>query len=258
MPCFIQLMGGLGNQLFEIATAYAHAQRNSYQLQISPTTNCKRMVYWDSFYPNCIQYKCIDHIQLLPRYNEPHFHYVSIPSYARNLFGYFQSSKYFSEYADEIKTLFTPSCEVRDNMNAKWGHLLTEPHIVMHIRRGDYVALPQFHGILKPSYYVNAVQRMMSETCITKVLVFSDDIEWCKTIGLPESTVYVDESDETIALLLMSQFKHYIISNSSFSWWAVWLGESATLVYAPDRWFGPQGPQDIQDIYESSWVKLST
>lgn len=42
-------MGGLGNQLFEIATAYAHARRNGYQLQISPTTNCRRDVYWDSF-----------------------------------------------------------------------------------------------------------------------------------------------------------------------------------------------------------------
>lgn len=256
MTCFIQLMGGLGNQLFQIATAYAHSKRHGYQLQISPTTNCKRGIYWDSFYPKCIPYRTSDTYTSAVRYSEPHFRYAKIPSSAKNIFGYFQSSKYFSDYANEIRELFIPSDTIYNNMNEKWGHLLTEPAIVMHIRRGDYVPLPQVHCILTPSYYVAAAQRMISETGITKLLVFSDDIEWCKTIGLPTSTVYVDEPDEAVALVLMSHFKYYIISNSSFSWWAVWLGTPAALVYAPDRWFGPNGPQDVQDIYEPAWIKL--
>lgn len=256
MSCFIQLMGGLGNQLFEIATAYAHSQRNGFDLKISPTTNCKRGVYWESFYPKCIPYRNTIINTNIASYSEPHFHYTELPAHANNLIGYFQSSKYFSNYSEEIRELFRPSQTVYNSMNENWGHLLTEPAIVMHIRRGDYVPLPQFHCILTPSYYLAAAQRMMNETGITKLLIFSDDIEWCKTIGLPDSSVFVDEPDETVALLLMSQFKYYIISNSSFSWWAVWLGAPAALVYAPDRWFGPHGPQDVQDIYESNWVKL--
>ena len=248
-------MGGLGNQLFQIATGYAHARRHGYQLQLPPTTNCKRGTYWDTFYPACKQFRT--HAPNgAPRYSEQHFHYSQIPSTARNLIGYFQSSKYFAEYECEIRDLFVPSEAVRATMNHKWGHLLTEPRIVVHIRRGDYVNLPEFHCILTPSYYVSTVNRMIAETGIDRVLVFSDDIEWCKTIGLPASSLFVDEPDEAVSLHLMSQFQHYVISNSSFSWWAVWLGKKASLVYVPDEWFGTMGPTDIQDIYEPDWVKL--
>ncbi len=152
--------------------------------------------------------------------------------------------------------MFMPSDAVRETMNEKWGHLLSEPRIVVHIRRGDYVNLPHFHCILKPAYYRDAINKMIAETSISSVLVFSDDIEWCKTIGLPTSSIFVDEPDDAVALYLMSQFQHYVISNSSFSWWAVWLGKKASLVYAPKKWFGTMGPQDVQDIYEDTWVKL--
>ncbi len=248
-------MGGLGNQLFQIANGYAHSQRNGYALHISATTNCKRGTYWDTFYPVCKQFRTTQPCTITP-FTEPQFHYREIPREARHLIGYFQSSKYFTEYADDIRRLLTPSDIVHASMRQKWGHLLSEESIVVHIRRGDYVPLPQYHCILTADYYVQAVNKMITETGINKVLVFSDDIEWCKTIGLPESSIYVDESDETVALLLMSQFKYYIISNSSFSWWAVWLGKQAKCVYAPELWFGPSGPQDIWDIYESSWEKL--
>jgi hypothetical protein len=90
-----------------------------------------------------------------------------------------------------------------------------------------------------------------------KLLVFSDDLPWCQSLDFLEGATFVEEPDASAALHLMSQFRYYILSNSSFSWWGAWLGEKAVYVIAPDRWFGPTGPADFQDIYERTWDRLA-
>jgi hypothetical protein len=72
--------------------------------------------------------------------------------------------------------------------------------------------------------------------------------------------VYVDSSKEynesdIDTLILLQQFKHCIMSNSTFIWWAVWLG-NFTNVIAPSKWFGPTGPKQWEDIYEPSWIRI--
>ena len=91
----------------------------------------------------------------------------------------------------------------------------------------------------------------------TQFLLFSDDIDHCRaTYGGDAGVTCIDEQNEGVALHFMSQFRYYILSNSSFSWWATYLGEVAVTVVAPDRWFGPGGPQDYEDIYEPGWLRL--
>jgi hypothetical protein len=112
-----------------------------------------------------------------------------------------------------------------------------------------------FHGILTPIYYRNAITLLQEKIGPTATFyIFSDDIKYCQA-EFPEATC-IDEPDECLTMHLMSQFRHYIISNSSFSWWATWLGEPAVHVIAPDRWFGPKGPQDYQDVYEDRWIRI--
>jgi len=202
----------------------------------------------------------------VPLWCEPHFHWAPIPPEARALSGYFQSSHYFNDVSGEIRELFTPSAAIQEAVQERWGDLLTEESkarsVVVHVRRTDYLvgANASFHAVTTPAYYLRALVEMRRRLPTARFVVLSDDLAWCRAQRFfPADTVFADEPDDCRALWLMSQFRHYIIANSTFSWWATWLGAEPTLtVIAPDRWFGPKGPQDWHDIYEPHWVKIST
>jgi hypothetical protein len=262
MTCYVQLSGGLGNQLFEIAAGYAHCARTGKTLQLSRTTNCKRCTYWDTF-----THKCAPYISDPPRtrvyqWREPYFHYAPINPAADAITGYFQSSKYFADVSSQIHALFEPDLITKEILKSKYADLLTPNmkarSIVLHIRRGDYVALPQYHCILTPDYYRRVVAEAHALIPNSHILVFSDDLDWCRTLDFlaDGATTFVDEPSDFLSLHMMTQFRHYILSNSSFSWWAAWLGERAATVWAPNRWFGHRGPQDVQDIYEPDWIRV--
>lgn len=266
--CYAEVMGGLGNQMFIIAAAYAHAKRNGLTLAIGAVQSNKRPFYFDSFLLNCRQYTLGVGVgvgvnsESAPAHvwSEPHFHFAEIPANARRIFGYFQSSKYFKGYENELRTLFDPPDSIKDAVHQKYGDILNQKEqlIAVHVRRGDYYTATNtaFHGI-DSKYFSDAMTAMTesSSESTSNFLVFSDDIAWCKqNLHLPPDGVrFVDEPDECLSLWLMSQFPRIIISNSSFSWWATFLGNQPKTVIAPSKWFGPAGPQDWHDIYEESW-----
>jgi hypothetical protein len=250
--CYIELNAGLCNQLFMIATGYAHAKRNGYQLRLS-----SKSTYW-----NTILYRCVDWIgsPSLPCriWREPRFSYVPIPPNARVLTGYFQSSKYFADVSGEIRELFASPCLTHLDISTPD---LFERGIVVHIRRGDYLvgANRNKHGILDERYYRRAMDAARTELgADCPFFVFSDDLAWCRQQAwlAGPSIVFVDEPDTCRSLQLMTQFRHFILSNSTFSWWAAWLSNKNGRVWVPNRWFGPVGPADWADIYEPGWIKL--
>lgn len=260
MPdCFIQLKGGLGNQMFQIATAFAHSKRNNYTLKVSADTHGGRPTYWDrSLYHARHFVGSLDSPQSLWR--ELHFHYHPIPATARNLHGYYQTSKYFSDYRTEIRDLFTASPTIVSAVNTKYGDLVTPHSVAVHVRRGDYLTgnRPSVHYVTTDLYFERAVAEARARDPEATFVVFSEDVEWCRAQPFFAGATIVDEPDECLTMELMSRFRRYIISNSSFSWWATYLGALTEMVIAPDRWFGPAGPQDWEDIYEPSWIKIKT
>jgi len=262
---FVKLIGGLGNQLFQIAAAFAHAKRSCATLRLSNDVDAGkgRPTYFTSFLHKCLGFCGPD--PSVPLVREPHFHYAPIPKEAESILGYYQSSRYFADVSGDVKELFDPHAIIKNVVTAKYSSYLTEEArnntVIVHIRRGDYMteANKSFHGILTPLYYRAAMallrQRIGSSA---QFLVFSDDIDYCRSIYKEDAgIVFIDESNESVALHFMSQFRYYILSNSSFSWWATYLGEPAAFVVAPDRWFGPSGPQDFNDIYEPGWFRLT-
>jgi hypothetical protein len=257
--CGISVQGRLGNHMFQIAALIRHCL--IYEKDINIYVNNNHDYYNGSLY------RCKQFITKTPIQNNAHvapFHYVPIKEDVSVLDGYFQSSRYFSDLSGSIRELFEPHTVIKNVTAAKYGTYLTKEAkantVIVHVRRGDYMTASNlhYHGILTPLYYRAAMKHYLDTLGpSTQFLLFSDDIEYCRaTYGGDPGVTCIDEQNEGVALHFMSQFRHYIIANSSFSWWATYLGEPAVNVVAPDRWFGPAGPQDWEDIYEPGWLRL--
>lgn len=194
-----------------------------------------------------------------------HKFHPELANYPRNtyLHGYFQSEKYFLHHEQQIRKDFE-FLEAATEKNAELLNKIKSCEAVsIHVRRGDYVTLAAasaFHGLMGVEYY-KAGAKVIADK-ISKPLnyfVFSDDPQWCKdNIALPGETEYIDWNTGNAAfedLRLMSNCKHHIIANSSFSWWGAWLNPSKEkIVIAPKQWFTDGSAQD--DIIPASWIKL--
>jgi hypothetical protein len=88
-------------------------------------------------------------------------------------------------------------------------------------------------------------------------ILVSDDPTFWQTIKIPGNYAVIDEPDAATTLYFVTHFRNYIIANSTFSWWGAFLSKHRSpLVLAPEKWFGPAGAQDYQDMYEADWIKI--
>jgi hypothetical protein len=185
------------------------------------------------------------------------------------LCGYWQSFKYFKNAAALIQNDFTPIGKFKANALSLQNKIAETTSIAIHVRRSDYVTLKsaaQFHGVLDLSYYNRAITYMNSKVLHPKYFIFSDDPKWCReNLPIPSSS-FVSVSEETNRdawedLLLMSQCKHLIIANSSFSWWGAWLScnrrnKCNNIVVAPQKWFSGKHYDDFSDRIPEEWFRI--
>ncbi len=176
--------------------------------------------------------------------------------------GHWQSERYFQDVTALIRREFTFRTDPAEPNRRMVEYIRSCTSVSMHIRRGDYVTLPQansFHGLCPLSYYRSAVDQLSRRIDLPVFFVFSDDIDWVKqNLDLGFETHFMDyngpeRGDED--LRLMSACRHHIIANSSFSWWGAWLSDNPQkIVFAPRKWFNRdiETPDNIPD----SWVRL--
>lgn len=282
----VNLMGGLGNQLFQSATAFAYGQQHGHKFQlprppvISPDTEAPRDPYWTTFLAWVPEMEALPEPEVVQedappfvRVGEPLNMYYQEPRQELNtnvqLRGYFQSPRYFQAYAQEwadqiLSHIFVPPPQCIIPHVQVW--------ISVHIRRGDYVGHPWL-PVQPWSYYEKALKLLTREESLGAVgiLWFSDDPQWVKD-HRPENTfvnVVVDEGREIEQLYWMARCADmHVIANSSFSWWGAYLSPFARKgsdrkhvprVVAPKHWFnqGPEIPEiNWQSIYPDDWLRL--
>jgi len=248
------LKGGLGNQLFQIANAYAFAKRHkfdfgiNYNLSFSGGQGNLAYKYRNNLYAKIP----FTDMGLQGSYIEPTFSYSEIP--ARDnvlLHGFFQSEKYFMDFENDIKNLLNFPDETKNKVN-QFLSQFNKPIVSLHIRRGDYLNLSHFHKIVDSSYYLKASKLFGGYQAV----ICTDDAEAVKREMRFSNAVFLPFNDEIDDMYLLSQCDSSVICNSSFSWWGAYLGKDKKIVVAPKEWFASAGPQDYQDIYRKDWIVI--
>ena len=154
--------------------------------------------------------------------------------------GYWQSAKYFTKSAPLIQKELTVKIDPIGRNRLLLSQIQNTKAVSLHVRRGDYVAnshTNQFHGTCSLEYYRAAVSFIAYKLKQPHFYIFSDDPLWTKkNLKLKYPTTYVTHNSNAPCedLRLMSHCQHFIIANSTFSWWAAWLGETNnSIIVAP-------------------------
>jgi hypothetical protein len=288
----VQIIGGLGNQMFQYAfgraiqcrqhidVKYDIAGFNGYELRefsltcfslqcdIASLGEVKKIKGNTSL--GRLKRGIIDKVSKW--YNrsivkEPFFHFspeiFNVGKKDAYLQGYWQSEKYFKEFEHIIRQDFSFRDEMKDKVQIIANKIMETNSISLHIRRGDYVSNSEAnaqHGTCSLEYYHMAINNLKKEIEEPYIFIFSDDIEWAKqNLRTNIPMFFVEpfvEKEDTDDLRLMSLCKHHIIANSTFSWWGAWLSENPDkIVYAPKQWFKADN-HDIRDLIPVEWRKI--
>jgi hypothetical protein len=243
------LMGGLCNQMFQIASAYGEALK--YNKSLVVTTMADNPHSSIDYFGNIFRKVKRDMVNIQNIYKEPDdkaLRYCNIPNLDSDMkiFGYFQNEQYFMKYRKEILDLFSIESSREEALKNKYVEL--DNSYFIHIRRGDYVN-NDFHYIDLTLYYKKCIEYIKGVHNNAKFYVFSNDIEYCKGLEwlVNDNIIFIENLDEIDSLYLMSMCKYGgICCNSSYSWWAGYLNKNEDkIVIYPNRWFNSDWEIDI-------------
>jgi len=286
-PVVVGLSGGLGNQMFQYAAGRALAVRlgvplvldlswfcgqKKRQFALSPfrivaelRSQCSWLPCQGQALVSRISRRWAQRILGVPVLREPHFHYTPEFAVQRGgvfLEGYWQSERYFEEIRFLLQADFALRAQLPPSCDALREAIAACDSICVHVRRGDYLSNPvaaRTHGTCAEDYYRAGVHELALELERPHCFVFSDDPAWVRhSLALDCDMTVVDlngPDDAHLDLTLMAACRHFLIANSSLSWWGAWLGQHpGKRVVAPARWFLTQD-KDTRDLLPKSWLR---
>lgn len=281
---WVIVQGGLGNQMFQAAYAAALGERFDVTPRFVDLSARARMARrWElgcfGIEPTpvaAVRRECLVAdariAQLLSRWRLSGWPGALIESAGQSgpptlyraprlIAGYWQGEHYFEGSAGAVRRLY--SLATPDWCPDAPGADASRPTVAIHVRRGDYASDPtarNLHLVCDEAWYRRAWGLLRAELPQARALVFSDDPEWAQdrlalagdvdyAAGAPGAPAWVD-------LARMSQCRHFVISNSSYSWWAAWLGrDPGKRVIAPRYWFRGRETAAL-GICPPSWTLL--
>lgn len=289
----VQLIGGLGNQMFQYALGRCLAISRRDRLFLHPgalhsssrignaTQPSARSFGLDAF-TIAADITTIEKLQseranVIWTVTESGFGFFpEVLTECRNhrnlgLVGWWQSEKYFLENAEIIRNDFQFKASYNSPYPASLASEIAQlDSVCVHVRRTDVLKTENPKGPVELDYYARAIEAMRERTPAAHAFIFSDDITWCKeqlSLSLPTTFVSSETPDQLHPaddLYLMSLCRHFVIANSTYSWWAAWLGNAPEkVVIAPRKWYRTDDPAAKGDSYltsadliPSTWIRI--
>lgn len=222
--------GRFGNQLWQIASTIGIATKHGQDY-------CFPEWKYQGHFPNHLPVGTVKDCKMLLEQTPYYVDYDLVPSNSWDLYGYFQSWIYFEHCKSMIRHYFD---------------FIKIPHdgVAVHVRRGDYLNKQDVHPVLSLDYYLQGMDYFLGEDLV----VFSDDIEWCKNniTGKGRDIAYYHTGDDIRDFKAMCGFSKFIIANSSYSWWAAYLSGSNQVI-APALWvYG----EDKNHRVPPEWIRV--
>ena len=290
----IKLIGGLGNQMFQYALGRYLADRHqtallldlvnyetdpirAYELRhfnINPGVITPREADKFTFRPEKPVSKAIRAIRqtLRPRHvvHEPHYWFWPAVAEVRDdsyLVGYWQSWKYFAPVEAAIRADFALDLVLDPKGAALQRAIGSVNAVCLHVRRTDYITDKNANalmGVCGMDYYEKAIALVADKVAKPYFFVFSDDTAWCEQhlagalAPFPHTLVGKEypEGPGIAHFQLMTRCKSFIIANSTFSWWAAWLGtHPGKTVLTPQRPYASP-LMEARDFYPQDWLQI--
>lgn len=242
--CYVKVKWGVANQLFQLAAAFAYAKRYNKNLVVDPTDweqtqGNHPITYADTIYSN-FQFGVAPSSARTIHQTSHAYTYQPMPYYTGDvvLTGGWQSSKYFQDYYDEFITkLKLPEVDNKRNDFSK-------PEICLHIRRGDYMSNVDLN-VCDTEYFNHFFEKYKNQNVNIKVFTDSPDIV-CNEFKDYNFEIIKHDLDLK-DIVRMSQSDVIIGSNSTFSWWASFIGKQEC--YFPYPWLKNYKHDVYKDIY---------
>lgn len=264
--------GRLGNQLFRVATIIGESEKKNIDYFIP-----KEWEHVEKF-PNLKNVYSISDINknITNHYSEPKFGFNEIPYNGGllSIHGYFQSYKFFEGVEDKIIDSFRFYSENTEMV--KYNFNSGKKRLCVHVRHGDFYdrntggghkGNENYHPVMTLKYYENALNFILDRTKIDEILVFTDHPETKDFIvnefdkfNLP--LVYFDYSDDYFSdFISQTLCDHFIIPNSTFSWWSSFLStkNDNKIVCCPNEndWLGVSYSNfDVSTLLPPSWFRI--
>lgn len=285
----MRIKGGLGNQLFQYAAAYAISKRLGQPFIFDPSFTANMTVRNFRLSQLCVESSDLVDERELPRkvsviknvyvnkacrmFNfskhvcENYLYWLETkdiwqPEFFtidnENLYvdGYFQSEKYFKEYREELLNQLRPKYEPEAPYIAAVDLIKQCNSVAVHVRRSDFRKDNcRYHYLLGEEYYKKAITEMRKRVTNPIFFWFSDDMNWVKThIGNASDFKFVKirtTNGDIDDMMLMKNCKHIITANSTFSWWAAWLNEHKNAIRIV-----PERPYGMEKMIPEKWMKV--
>lgn len=287
------LIGGLGNQLFQFAAGYAAARRAGTELRVCLDMfegyrlhqgfELSRVFLVDPAQASAAEMRaCLGPWRhplarrilgrlvkgqwrggrVIVQPEPPSWPDLSTTGSDTYIQGYWQSERFFSSFAEDLRGILKFRSPPSAYNAALIERMQTCASVSMHVRRGDYASPKnsRIYAQCTADYYRRAMDHMLIREPEARFFVFTDDPAWARSLFDERASVveFIDHNrgaESYNDMRLMVHCRHNIVANSTFSWWGAWLGEHpGKTVIAPASWY--LEPAKDAELVPDRWVRL--